>query len=142
MGKNKYIESPEKMHEYWDSYVIHTKSRPFLVHDFVGKDGKPVFKEKERPLTQMGFEAWMYRVHKLYVGQYFDNLKGVYAEYLAVCTHIRAERTADQIEGGMAGIYNPSITQRLNGLVEKSQVETIVEQPLFSDVINNDKTND
>ena len=27
----------------------------------------------------------------------------------------------DQIEGGMAGIYNPSITQRLNNLVEKVQ---------------------
>jgi hypothetical protein len=24
----------------------------------------------------------------------------------------------DQIEGGMAGVYNPSITQRLNGLKE------------------------
>jgi len=29
----------------------------------------------------------------------------------------------DQISGGMVGQYNPSITQRLNGLVEKSQVE-------------------
>ena len=36
----------------------------------------------------------------------------------------------DQIEGGMAGMYNPSITQRLNSLVEKTQT-TIIEQPLF-----------
>ena len=27
----------------------------------------------------------------------------------------------NQIEGGMAGIYNPSITQRLNGLVERTE---------------------
>ena len=27
----------------------------------------------------------------------------------------------DQIEGGMAGVYNPSITQRLNSLVEKTE---------------------
>jgi hypothetical protein len=26
----------------------------------------------------------------------------------------------DQIDGGMVGQYNPSITQRLNGLVEKT----------------------
>jgi hypothetical protein len=31
----------------------------------------------------------------------------------------------------MAGMYNPSITQRLNNLVEKTQT-TIVEQPLFN----------
>jgi hypothetical protein len=30
----------------------------------------------------------------------------------------------------MAGIYNPSITQRLNGLVDKQET-TIREQPLF-----------
>jgi hypothetical protein len=31
----------------------------------------------------------------------------------------------------MAGIYNPSITQRLNGLVEKSETTIKAEQPLF-----------
>jgi hypothetical protein len=30
----------------------------------------------------------------------------------------------------MSGIYNPSITQRLNGLTDKSEV-TVKEQPLF-----------
>jgi hypothetical protein len=30
----------------------------------------------------------------------------------------------DQIEGGMVGQYNPSITQRLNGLTEKTDVTT------------------
>jgi hypothetical protein len=34
----------------------------------------------------------------------------------------------------MAGIYNPSITQRLNGLVEKVQNDVKVEQGLFPDV--------
>jgi hypothetical protein len=33
----------------------------------------------------------------------------------------------------MAGIYNPSITARLNNLVEKKEI-TNVEQPLFPDV--------
>ena len=40
----------------------------------------------------------------------------------------------DQIEGGMSGIYNPSITQRLNGLTDKSEV-MVKEQPLFEDKI-------
>ncbi len=33
----------------------------------------------------------------------------------------------------MCGIYNPSITQRLNGLVDKTENKVVVEQPLFDD---------
>jgi hypothetical protein len=33
----------------------------------------------------------------------------------------------------MAGIYNPSITQRLNGLVEKQETSITIEQPLFGE---------
>lgn len=33
----------------------------------------------------------------------------------------------------MCGVYNTSITQRLNGLVEKSEVKVATEQPLFPD---------
>jgi hypothetical protein len=33
----------------------------------------------------------------------------------------------------MAGIYNPSITQRLNNLVEKNETKVHVEQPFFGD---------
>jgi hypothetical protein len=32
----------------------------------------------------------------------------------------------------MAGIYNPSITQRLNNLVDKVE-QTVIEQPLFNE---------
>ncbi|MGV0966385.1 hypothetical protein [Empedobacter falsenii] len=34
----------------------------------------------------------------------------------------------------MANIYNSSITQRLNGLVDKQEIETKIEQPLFTDI--------
>jgi hypothetical protein len=33
----------------------------------------------------------------------------------------------------MTGIYNTSITQRLNGLADKTQAEVKIEQPLFND---------
>jgi hypothetical protein len=42
---------------------------------------------------------------------------------VTICTHIKEIVRQDQIEGGMVGQYNPSITQRLNGL--KEQTETI-----------------
>ena len=64
------------------------------------------------------------------VEQYFKNINKAYDEFLPICSHIRKEIRRDQIEGGMVGQYNASITQRLNGL--KEQVEqTNIEQPLF-----------
>ena len=46
-----------------------------------------------------------------------------YSDFIDVCGRIKSEIRQDQIEGGMCMIYNPNITQRLNGLVEKSEVK-------------------
>lgn len=51
------------------------------------------------------------------------NREGRYAEFVPICRTIKQRIRNDQIEGGMAGIYNPSITQRLNGLTEKTENE-------------------
>lgn len=56
--------------------------------------------------------------------QYFDNQDKLYDQYITICTHIKEEIDQDQIEGGMAGIYNPSITQRLNNLTERTDITT------------------
>jgi hypothetical protein len=64
---------------------------------------------------------------------YFNNKGGAYEEFSAICQRIKEAIRADQIKGGMAGIYNPSITQRLNGLVEKQETSVTIEQPLFGE---------
>ena len=128
--KEKYIETPEKLLGFWHEYKQWTEENPIRVQDFVGKDGDEVYRLRQRPLTQQRFETWVWNKYQITIGQYFDNPDNRYQSYVAVCSHIRAERTADQIEGGMAGIYNPSITQRLNGLTEKIH-QTNIEQPLF-----------
>jgi hypothetical protein len=133
MGKHKYIETPEKMWELFEQYKAYTKSRPILVQDFVGKDGDEVNRKKERPLTIDGFECWCYDNDIISdLSNYFANSDNKYSEYSTICTRIRKAVRTDQIEGGMSGIYNPSITQRLNGLTEKSEV-MVKEQPLFKD---------
>lgn len=127
MGKPKYIESPEKMWEYFESYSKETKAAPFLVKDWVGKDGDQVYREKEKPLTMEGFEIWLFRNGIISdVGDYFKNKDERYADYASICRTIRAAIRKDQIEGGMAMLYNPSITQRLNGLVEKAQTDNTI----------------
>jgi hypothetical protein len=127
MGKRKYIETPEKLWEYFQEYKKETKSKPFLIKDWVGKDAFNVQREKERPLTIEGLECWLFE--KDIIGDlshYFANTDNKYTEYLTICHAIKKAVRQDQIEGGMAGMYNPSITQRLNGLVEKTQTEVNV----------------
>jgi hypothetical protein len=133
MGKHKYIETPEKMWELFEQYKAYTKSRPILVQDFVGKDGDEVNRKKERPLTIDGFECWCYDNEIISdLSNYFANSDNKYSDYSTICSRIRKAVRTDQIEGGMSGIYNPSITQRLNGLTDKSEV-MVKEQPLFKD---------
>ena len=129
--KKKYIETPEKMWEYFEAYKAATKSNPFLQHDFVGKDGDAALRQKERCLSIEGFINWLEDNDVIKNPEhYFSNKENRYSSYVDICARIKRKIRQDQIEGGMAGIYNPSITQRLNGLVEKTEV-TNVEQPLF-----------
>jgi hypothetical protein len=116
----RYIESPEMLWECFEAYNNKIKNSPIRVKDWVGKDGDMVYREKERPLTMVGFEAYMFKEGIINdLGDYFSNKGGKYSDFSTICSRIKACIQADQIEGGMAGIYNPSITQRLNGLTEK-----------------------
>ena len=122
MAKHKYIESPEKLWEYFQAYKADIKSRPFKVKDWVGKDGDQVMREKERPLTIEGFEMYCFEQNIIAdLGHYFANTDNKYREFCTICLRIRQAIRQDQIEGGMAGMYNPSITQRLNGLTDKTE---------------------
>lgn len=134
MGKKKYIETPELLWEYFLAYKKEVKSKPILVEDYVGKDAQRVLRQKEKPLTIDGFECWCYDNEIINdLSNYFANSDNKYSDYSTICSRIRKAVRTDQIEGGMAGIYNPSITQRLNNLVERSETNIKVEQPLFPD---------
>lgn len=122
IGKPKYIATPEMMWELFEAYVTYIKSIPFKVKDWVGKDGDMVYREKEKPLTMVGFENYVFNQGlNGDLKDYFANSRDAYKEYSPICSRILNSIKEDQISGGMAGIYNPSITQRLNGLVEKTE---------------------
>lgn len=131
MPKHKYIETPEKMWSLFEAYRDLTKKNPILVQDYVGKDGNMVYREKERCLTMEGFENYC-EENVGCVHHYFENTDERYDEYRDICSRIRRKIRQDQIEGGMSGIYNPSITQRLNGLVDKKEIEQKGEPRVFN----------
>jgi hypothetical protein len=142
VGRPPKIESPEMLYELFQQYKKDVKSTPILVHDFVGKDASEVRREKEKPLTFEGFECfvWDKGISKG-IDHIFSNQGGRYKRFLSICSRIKKEIRADQIQGGMAGIYNPSITQRLNNLVDKVE-QTVIEQPLFADDESDTEEND
>ena len=133
-GNGKYIETPERMWDLFVAYANEVKSNPRKKVVFVGKDGVQKDEPLERPLTMEGFELYVADLGiALGLDDYFANTREAYSDYSAICTRIRKAIRRDQIEGGMVGQYNASITQRLNGLADKTQAEVKIEQPLFND---------
>jgi hypothetical protein len=121
------------MWELFIEYKNSVKDNPAKIQDYVGKDAEMVYREKEKPLTFEGFECYLFDNGIISdLSKYFANTDSKYSEYCAICSHIRKVIKNDQIQGGMIGIYNPSITQRLNGLTE-TITTTIKEQPLFGE---------
>lgn len=133
MAKNKYIETPDKLWELFVKYKENLRevSEGWKKFQYVGKDGDRVEDALKVPMTMEGFERFG-SDNGVTVEHYFRNSNGAYEDYCTVCSRIKTEIREDQIIGGLLGFYNPSITQRLNGLVEKKET-TIVEQPLFPD---------
>jgi hypothetical protein len=121
-GRPRVISTPDAMWKLFTEYSNWVRENPIEVQDYVGKDGDEVYRKKNRPLTLEGFEMYVFNKGIASdLDQYFGNREGRYTIFVSVCSRIRKTIRQDQIEGGMAGIYNPSITQRLNGLTEKIQ---------------------
>ncbi len=121
-GSKKFIETPEKLWSLFKEYEADCKGNPILMEDYVGGKGERVQREKQRCLTLEGFEDYLFEGKIISdLGDYFANTDLSYTDYQPTCRAIKRKIRRDQIEGGMAGIYNPNITQRLNGLVDKIQ---------------------
>jgi hypothetical protein len=131
MAKKKYIETPEILLELFEKYKSKVHENPRYNYQ-LAKDGSVVPIPLRVPLTMEGFRIFCYNEIGS-IKHYFENRDNSYNEYVPICSHIREEIRNDQIEGGMVGQYNASITQRLNGLTDKQETTIISEQPLFPD---------
>ena len=119
MAKHKYIETPEKMYELFEEYKNSLKAR-----EIQKATPRGVVSEFHMPpLTMSGFRVFCHK-KGVSIEHYFANTDNSYEAYRTICSHIEDEIRTDQIEGGMVGQFNPSITQRLNGLTEKTDVTT------------------
>ena len=119
----KHIETPEKMWELFEGYRSWCKSTPRYSYSLSTKTGEATAIPLERPLTQVGFRSYA-ADNGCTVTDYFSNKEDRYSDYATICTRIEEAIRHDQIEGGMTGQYNASITQRLNNLTERVDTTT------------------
>lgn len=127
MGKNKYIETPEKMWELFKSYKKEIDDNPFKVKDWVGKDANQVDRELIKVMTMEGFECYaMDNTEITYpdLTEYFEGKNESYSNYFPICSRIKREIRRDQLEKGLSGLANASITQRINNLKDNIDATT------------------
>ncbi len=131
--KQKYIESPEKLWEYFTDYVQHEKDNPMLKVEYVGKDGERVLTPLQVPITFEGFECWLADKDIItHLGDYSSNRDGAYESYSPIIIRIRNNCFAQNFKGAAVNLFNANLIAKKLGLVDKKEVQqTNIEQPLF-----------
>ena len=139
MHPTRIFKSPHELELAWKAYKDHLieESSKWLKIQYVGKEGQRMTDEMKLPYTMDGFEVFCYNNYGT-VEQYFKNKDGYYTDFVPICSHIKKEIRENQITGGMLGIFNPSITQRLNNLAEntKTTLDGSLNIPKLPDIGN------
>ena len=125
MHPTRIFKTPEELEDAWARYKedLREQGKEWLKVQYVGKEGERVADAQKVPMTYEGFKRFCYD-HYGQVNQYFENQDGYYDDFMDVCSRIKDEIRENQIIGGLLGFYNPSITQRLNGLTDKQENKT------------------
>lgn len=130
--KKKYIESPEHLWNYFSEYVLHEQSNPMHKVEWVGKEGRFEKTPLETPITFEGFECYLSDKGIINdLGDYTSNKGGAYEIYSTIITRIQKNCFVHNFKGASVGLFNPNLIARKLGLVEKTQTDVKVEQPLF-----------
>jgi hypothetical protein len=130
------IELLNAWNQYKQYLIEEAKKWPKI--QYVGKDGQRVEDYPVLPYSLDGFEVWYYNNFNKWIHQYFEQKDGYYQDFVSICSHIRKEIRSQQITGGMLGMFNPSITQRLNNLTESTQSKTEGIQKITIERVNKD----
>ena len=120
MHPTRIFKDPGELEKAFQEYkeFVHTiECEKWKKFQYVGKEGHRVEDKLKVPLTIEGFENFCYNKYGC-VNQYMDNKGKYFNEFVTICSRIKSEIRQDQITGGLLGFYNPSITQRLNSLVD------------------------
>ena len=127
MHPTRIFKSSDELEIAWKLYKedLLVQAKDWQKVQYVGKEGQRMSDDLKLPYTMEGFEVFCYNNYGC-VEQYFKNSGSYYDDFVPICSYIKKEIRHNQITGGMMGVFNTSITQRLNNLVEKTQDVTPV----------------
>ena len=139
-GRPPKIKSAKHLGDLFAEYVEFSHQHPIELPQTIvkgnnkteGRGGKV-----ERPLTLQGFMAF---VGLGYTWSQFKERYSGKEAFASVITRIETSVRSQQIEGGLAGVYNSNLTARLNGLTDKQDVTS--QGKRVSIVIGGTKTED
>lgn len=119
----RIFNTPEELLEAWKGYKenLTEQNKEWLQIQYVGRNGERKADPMKVPMTLEGFKRYCRENHGE-VHNYFVNSDELYNDFNTICRAIREEIRECQIVGGLLGVYNPSITQRLNGLTDKQDI--------------------
>ena len=125
MHPTRIFKSPNELQTAFNEYKsqLEEEAQKWLRVQYVGREGDRKADPQKVPMTMEGFERFCYENYGC-VHQYFDNKDGLYSDFVTICLRIKTEIRENQIIGGLLGFYNPSITQRLNGLTDRIDTTT------------------
>jgi len=122
MPKHKYIETPEKLWDLFEQYVIHEKDNPMFKVEYVGKDGRIEKTPLETPITFEGFECYLEdRGIISHLSNYSANKDDKYIEYLTIITRIKRNCFVHNFRGASVGLFNANLIAKKLGLIDKQQ---------------------
>jgi hypothetical protein len=126
MHPTRIFKEPEDVLKAFEEYKtdLLEQSNEWVKIQYVGKDGDRVAEPQKVPMTFEGFKRYC-RKHYGEVEQYFTNQDDYYSDFIGICRAIKEEIRENQIIGGLLNFYNPSITQRLNNLSEKTETKQV-----------------
>lgn len=120
----RIFNKPEELAQAFEEFKedVKEQAKDWLDVQYVGRNGDKKETAKKVPLTIEGFKRFC-RTNYGCVEQYLKNKDGLYDDFVPICTHVKESIRENQIIGGMLNLFNPSITQRLNGLSDKQEVK-------------------
>jgi hypothetical protein len=134
MHPTRIFKTPEELLKVWNDYKkdIQEQEAKWVKVQYVGKDGDRVTDPVKIPYTLEGLKRYCWDKEIGDISSYFTNDRQLYNDFTIICSRIKNEIREHQIIGGMNGFFNPSITQRLNGLTDKTETNTTTTIKLFN----------
>lgn len=120
----RIFKTPQDLYDCFLKYVAFVKADAlnWPKVQYVGKNGERVEDYPVLPLLRSGFTSWAYKNGYGTIHQYLENKDGYYAEFVETSAQILDEIRTQQVTGGLLKHFDTSLTARLNGLVEKTEV--------------------